>query len=526
MNKFKRRSFKNRKPKRYGRKIIGFLFLIAIVWTGFNFLLSTSIASLALSHQFEDAESKLKKWGWLTMQPEPIQASLFFLSDLKNNTDELGKIINTETSLYALSSDDVITLYFNVGRMEIAQKWMKITGNNSPVLLDDFFSMARFDFSDKPANVTPFIESIYDNKALPLMMANKEVWAWVKENDEIEMNQLLHPKVFWKSVLSDDISTVRNGKFRQWTLTKNIQGKIRNSLGTEKALVCIMDIKTGDILGLYGHDSIDPMEPFPPASVWKTLTYAAYRERYPNTKLFPYNSKSSMKISGKPFYEWKPGGHGKLKSLNEAMAVSCNLFFAELGIEIGWDEWKMSVSKWFPENMTIGWPSQQPTNLVWQEKSTSNINNCWSYLGIKQQKIGVMELTHIADTIVNDGVARQHLVSNGFINWEEKNIKMDFYLNSPKKVVGTAIAHDLKNSWKHAISNKKGTLNGLHKMKIKAAGKTGTSGNRPFSATVSGYFPTEKPLYSIGIWVPKGGKADIAGTRVYKAILKEFSKSG
>ena len=40
-------------------------------------------------------------------------------------------------------------------------------------------------------------------------------------------------------------------------------------------------------------------------------------------------------IDGRHFGDWVPQGHGKLDSFEDALAVSCNVFFADLGLHLG-----------------------------------------------------------------------------------------------------------------------------------------------------------------------------------------------
>ena len=42
-------------------------------------------------------------------------------------------------------------------------------------------------------------------------------------------------------------------------------------------------------------------------------------------------------IDGRHFGDWLAAGHGVLQSIDDALADSCNVFFADLGIHLGLD---------------------------------------------------------------------------------------------------------------------------------------------------------------------------------------------
>src|SRR5207237_9210123 len=51
--------------------------------------------------------------------------------------------------------------------------------------------------------------------------------------------------------------------------------------------------------------------------------------------MFPYVCKGELPIDGRHFGDWVPSGHGKLDNVEQALAVSCNVFFADVGLRLG-----------------------------------------------------------------------------------------------------------------------------------------------------------------------------------------------
>src|SRR6266511_2483456 len=48
-----------------------------------------------------------------------------------------------------------------------------------------------------------------------------------------------------------------------------------------------------------------------------------------------YVCKGELPIDGRHFGDWVPSGHGKLAGIDDALAVSCNVFFADVGLRLG-----------------------------------------------------------------------------------------------------------------------------------------------------------------------------------------------
>ena len=53
--------------------------------------------------------------------------------------------------------------------------------------------------------------------------------------------------------------------------------------------------------------------------------------------MFPYFCKGELMIDGRHFGDWVPQGHGRLNNIDDALAVSCNVFFADVGLRLGRD---------------------------------------------------------------------------------------------------------------------------------------------------------------------------------------------
>src|SRR4029079_17428872 len=75
---------------------------------------------------------------------------------------------------------------------------------------------------------------------------------------------------------------------------------------------------------------------YEPGSIIKLLTGLNALSSGVNVDaMFPYHCSGKLAVDGRHFGDWLPGGHGNLPDLDEALAESCNVYFADLGIRLG-----------------------------------------------------------------------------------------------------------------------------------------------------------------------------------------------
>ena len=133
---------------------------------------------------------------------------------------------------------------------------------------------------------------------------------------------------------------------------------------TVRGAVAVLEPRTAEVLGLYSAPSFDPNEfagniseerwrelrqdsahrlldrsiagMYPPASTWKLATAAIALELGivdPDATL-PMACRGGMRYGNRYFRCWEPQGHGYL-TLPEAIARSCDVYFYQVGLQIG-----------------------------------------------------------------------------------------------------------------------------------------------------------------------------------------------
>ncbi len=172
---------------------------------------------------------------------------------------------------------------------------------------------------------------------------------------------------------------------------------------TIRGAVVALDVDDGGVLALYSAPTIDPNEfvggisrtrwqelnedpgqplfnravvgRYPPASTWKLATAAIGLEAgvVQPEELMPEGCFGSFTFRGDRRRCWRPEGHGHI-DLAEAIAVSCNVYFYQLGIRIGLERF-VSESNRLGFNRTCGidLPREQagsfPDGLDWWRRT-------------------------------------------------------------------------------------------------------------------------------------------------------------
>lgn len=133
-------------------------------------------------------------------------------------------------------------------------------------------------------------------------------------------------------------------------------------LNYESAGAVVLDVLTGQVLGLHSHPSFDPnlftkgissknwqglmTNPYrplhnkvlqglyPPGSIFKIIVALAALEAGIITSSYTTQCSGHIEISGHPFHCWQKDGHGRV-NLVHALRQSCDIYFYEIAQKLG-----------------------------------------------------------------------------------------------------------------------------------------------------------------------------------------------
>lgn len=207
------------------------------------------------------------------------------------------------------------------------------------------------------------------------------------------------------------------------------------------------------------------------------------------------------------------GTHGYL-SLNSAMTVSCNYYFAEVGRRTGAttmylyaEKFGLGVKTGIEINESVGVLAGRDSS-TWYEGNTVQ-----AAIGQSDNTFTPMQLATYAATIANNGVRyRTHLVRK-IVNYERDQTVL---YNDPKKpeiVSDAGISKTNMNIVKQAMRSvvTSGTATRVSAYPKSVAGKTGTAENAGSDHVVFVcYAPYEKPEIAIAVVLEHGAKGKYA----------------
>ncbi|CAM2065939.1 Transpeptidase domain-containing protein [Sulfidibacter corallicola] len=317
-----------------------------------------------------------------------------------------------------------------------------------------------------------------------------------------------------------DLSTDERLSLIKSTLDLNLQKAAFQAMKGYNGTMVMLQPDTGEVLAAYGSEGLDPLTTtFEPGSVIKVLTYGIFLEEDGDVTPFaPKNYPGNMKIGGRLFYDWTT--QGDLNSVEEGMAVSCNLMFAQMGIELGWPELSKGFSLLFDDrevpNMlkraTPGRVSHDPENAYELGRIA---------IGLDSLETTVLGLVKIPAAVANGGKIPTPQMLDSFANLEGQ-IYREIESSDVTSAFSAATAEKLQASMEAALQEPRGTARRARVDFVKAAMKTGTAGDRPFNSIMVGMFPLNNPKVVFAFYLHKGGKCEINGARVAKSLQEQI----
>lgn len=314
------------------------------------------------------------------------------------------------------------------------------------------------------------------------------------------------------------------------TIDIELQKKIKEVIKEETATVCLMDIKTGEIIALVSNPSFDPntfvipskseerlsllkdetlpflnraiSSRYPPGSVFKIVIALAALEQKLITQHTKINCEGEYKLTPntRAFKCWNRYGHGDV-DLVEALQQSCNVYFYVLGRKLGADGISQFAKKiGLADELHFELPSskslipstqwkKEKLNKPWYQGETLHFAIGQGYLAVTP-----LQVLRLIALIANDGTVIEPTIIKGVVH-DPKSFKIN------KANIGI-----VKKGMLKAVDTDYGTAHVAKVEFFKVAGKTGTAQNKgePHS-WFAGFFPYNDPEIALVSMVEHGG---------------------
>jgi peptidoglycan glycosyltransferase len=257
---------------------------------------------------------------------------------------------------------------------------------------------------------------------------------------------------------------------------------------------------------------------YTPGSVLKILTAMAGLgsgavepdTRYPEQ---PEEERSGFLVQG---FRVRDGHHPSTGSrpvdLLGAIEVSCNIWFARTGLEIGGEElreWARRVG--FEQALPFDLPTR-PSFLTPGEGDEGGFSDqvelANAAYGQGRTEVTPLQMALIASTVANDGTLMRPKLADALIGEDES--RRDLRPEVLARVIGAADAATIQEAMNRAVEGELGRLfaGGAKVPGVPTAGKSGTAelgGEGEPHSWFIGFAPVEEPRIAVAVVIEEGG---------------------
>jgi hypothetical protein len=314
------------------------------------------------------------------------------------------------------------------------------------------------------------------------------------------------------------------------TLDPFVQKAALKALTGFRGSLVAIDPRTNEILAIASSRGNGPLanlaleHQYEPGSVVKVLTgLNAENGGTDVASMFPYTCKGWLDIDGRHFGDWLAAGHGTLNSIDDALAVSCNVFFADVGIRLGVDRLKtFMTAAGFDGQANLGVfnvPLGKTTGQVFNHFETAFLA-----IGLEHESMNALHVAMVASMMANRGA----LTTPKFLV-QRRSILGDVVAPAPKQVTtrlaSPAAAETMVHAMEAVATEAKGTGRRAPVAGISLAMKTGTAGERKsgLEALILAFAPVESPKIAFGVIAEDAGPAEFAGAKIAHDFLEAMA---
>ena len=301
------------------------------------------------------------------------------------------------------------------------------------------------------------------------------------------------------------------------------------ALGNYRGSLVAIDPRTNEVLAIVstrGKGALADLaleSQYEPGSVIKVLTGLNALSNGVNVdSMFPYVCKGELMIDGRHFGDWVPQGHGKLNTFNDALAVSCNVFFADVGLRLGRDRLqKFMTAAGFGGFANLGIVRAPLGRFVGDV--FNNFETGFLAIGLVHESINTLHLSMLAEMVANRGV-----ISVPRLLRQRRSIVGDIVPVAasppPNRIASPAAAQRVIAAMQAVASSPRGTGRRAPVEGITMAMKTGTAGERKsgLEALIMAFAPIDSPKIAFGIIAEDAGPAEYAGAKIAHDFLERM----
>jgi peptidoglycan glycosyltransferase len=331
-------------------------------------------------------------------------------------------------------------------------------------------------------------------------------------------------------------------------LDLNIQKTAYDLLGNNRGAVVALNPRTGEVLAMVSKPSYNPNNLneiwdslqkdqanhplinratgglYPPGSTFKTITAISALENIKGITERKFEDKGKLVFNSKESLSNYNGEVLGNIDFKEAFYHSSNVFFGNLGLELGNDKLKATAEKFFFNKNT-------PTDGITIEnskfpayKNNEKGNIAQSAIGQAEVLTTPMEMALVASTVANDGIMMKPFLVNQVMDSKGKVVK-NIEPDSNGQLISKDNAKIMKDLMRAVVTS--GTGGSAEVSGITASGKTGTADHvesKNPHAWFMGFAPYDNPQVAVAVIVEEGGVGGKAAAKIAGQVMKAAMK--
>jgi penicillin-binding protein A len=314
------------------------------------------------------------------------------------------------------------------------------------------------------------------------------------------------------------------------TLDPFVQKAALKALSGFRGSLVAIDPRTNEILAIASSRGKGAManlaleHQYEPGSIVKVLTGLNVESGGVDVaSLFPYTCKGFLEIDGRHFGDWLASGHGKLNSIDDALAVSCNVFFADVGLRLGVDRLThFMTTAGFNGQANLG-VFQVPLGKI-VGPVFNHFETAFLAIGLEHESMNALHVAMIASMMANRGE-----LTTPKLLVQRRSILGDVVFTAPKqestRLASPAAAETMVHAMEAVATEAKGTGRRAPVAGISLAMKTGTAGERKsgLEALILAFAPVQSPKIAFGVIAEDAGPAEFAGAKIAHDFLEAMA---
>ena len=351
-----------------------------------------------------------------------------------------------------------------------------------------------------------------------------------------------------------------NGADIYLTIDLNLQLLAEELLRDKSGAIIALDPNNGDVLAMASAPAYDPeifagvlnaddwnallTDPdkplldralqgtYPPGSVLKMAVLAAGLEEEVIPPEILVNCPGFLQMGRRTFKCWREGGHGRMNAIS-AIEQSCDVYFYQLGLELGIDRMANYIRKFGfgkPTGIDIEGevsglvPDSVYMNQRYGEKKWTRGHLLNIAIGQGELLVTPLQLAVFCAILANKGkIPKPHLLK-GVLHHNP-----DFWVPAEIEIgrvegISSATFDLLYHAMKLVVQGEKGTVQWLMDPALEVAGKTGTAQNPHGEdhAWFIGFAPFTSPTIAVCVLIEHGEHGSSAAAPIVFKLIRNY----